>query len=621
MTTASRRPLAAFAIGLLLTLALWCGVAPAAHAASDTFDRFDVAYTVTPEGVVQVRETVVLRFGTDSGRRGYERYLVTREPYDDHQDMTFAIDNVKVSSPSNVSTETAVTQTSSSERESSMRIRIGSADRRISAPTATYVISYDVRGALRTPGDRPEFYWDATGSTMGAIRSSTITVNVPGEALDAGCWMGPPRSTNPCGDTSVTGGTVRFTQPDGVPQGSLISFSVQMSPTAVANATPMLVERGDAAQQRTTTVMAGVGAASVVAIPLVGWLWYRRNGHDERYAGVPPGTVPLVGTEARVERNDPSIPAPVAFAPPRLALTHAGFLLDGHYQTSHLTATLVGLATHGVIELTSEPNPRAVLRDPRRVPDEPSALLVQELFAGGRESVDLDRAGELAQVSDTLEADARGVALGNGWFRRLHRGRRSGSVVSLLWMLVAASFFFDVRLLGGLLWVLVPATIALVITLLVVRGKMARGQRTAVGRAWTDQIEGFRTYIATAEADQLRFEEGEDIFSKYLPWAVLFGLAERWVSVCEQAIALGRLARPDAAWYGGGAFNPNLILWNLNSIGSSVNTSAAPSVAHTGPSFSSDTGFGGGSAFGGGGFGGGGGFSGGGGGGGGGGSW
>ena len=86
---------------------------------------------------------------------------------------------------------------------------------------------------------------------------------------------------------------------------------------------------------------------------------------------------------------------------------------------------------------------------------------------------------------------------------------------------------------------------------------MAKGQRTAVGRAWTDQVEGFRTYIATAEADQLRFEEGEDIFSKYLPWAVLFGLADRWVRVCEQAIALGRIPVPTGYWYGGG-WNPNV---------------------------------------------------------------
>jgi uncharacterized membrane protein YgcG len=123
-----------------------------------------------------------------------------------------------------------------------------------------------------------------------------------------------------------------------------------------------------------------------------------------------------------------------------------------------------------------------------------------------------------------------------------------------------------------------------------------------------DQVEGFRKYLATAEADQLRFEEGEDIFSKYLPWAIAFNLADRWAKVCADLVAMGRLPDVVPYWYVGyyhlGAFNTAFITSSLTSA-----ASPAPSAG------SSGTGFGGGSSFGGGG------FSGGGGGGGGGGSW
>ena len=74
-----------------------------------------------------------------------------------------------------------------------------------------------------------------------------------------------------------------------------------------------------------------------------------------------------------------------------------------------------------------------------------------------------------------------------------------------------------------------------------IRFKLRRGQRTADGRAVCDQVEGFKTYLATAEADQLRFEEGEDIFSKYLPWAIIFELADRWAKICGDLVAMGRL--------------------------------------------------------------------------------
>jgi uncharacterized membrane protein len=136
-----------------------------------------------------------------------------------------------------------------------------------------------------------------------------------------------------------------------------------------------------------------------------------------------------------------------------------------------------------------------------------------------------------------------------------------------------------------------------------------------VGRALTDQIEGFRLYLATAEAEQLRFEEGEDIFSKYLPWAVMFELTERWTKVCERLVELGRIPAIVPTWYYGPSWSLSSLGWQLNQLDSSV----LGSVAAAAPAFSSDTGFGsGGSAFGGGG----GGFSSGGGGGGGGaGSW
>ena len=148
----------------------------------------------------------------------------------------------------------------------------------------------------------------------------------------------------------------------------------------------------------------------------------------------------------------------------------------------------------------------------------------------------------------------------------------------------------------------------ILVTVAVIRIKLRRGQRTAEGRAVTDQVEGFKTYLATAEADQLRFEEGEDIFSKYLPWAIVFELADRWAKICGDLVAMGRLPDATPYWYVGsyhmGAFNTGFLTSSL--------TSAATPAPSSG---SSGSGFGGGSSFGGGG------FSGGGGGGGGGGSW
>ena len=52
--------------------------------------------------------------------------------------------------------------------------------------------------------------------------------------------------------------------------------------------------------------------------------------------------------------------------------------------------------------------------------------------------------------------------------------------------------------------------------------------RTADGSAVLAQSKGFEHYIATAEANQIRWEEAQDVFSRFLPYAIVFGLADRW---------------------------------------------------------------------------------------------
>jgi len=140
--------------------------------------------------------------------------------------------------------------------------------------------------------------------------------------------------------------------------------------------------------------------------------------------------------------------------------------------------------------------------------------------------------------------------------------------------------------------------------------------RTANGTAVLAQTRGFELYLRTAEANQIKFEEGEDLFSKYLPYAIVFGVAERWAGIFAQLAAQGqRLAEP--SWYlgigygfGYGAFWASA--GNFSSSLSQFTHIADAAIAAPTPGASGGSGFSGG---------GGGGFSGGGGGGGGGGGW
>jgi hypothetical protein len=126
------------------------------------------------------------------------------------------------------------------------------------------------------------------------------------------------------------------------------------------------------------------------------------------------------------------------------------------------------------------------------------------------------------------------------------------------------------------------------------------GARTADGSAVLAQAKGFELYLTTAEADQIKFEEGIDVFSRYLPYAMVFGVAERWTKVFEQLAARGAYTFP-TYWYVGyyGGFGMGGLSSSMNALTSSISSSlqaatAASSASSGGSGFSGGGGFGGG---------------------------
>ncbi len=187
-----------------------------------------------------------------------------------------------------------------------------------------------------------------------------------------------------------------------------------------------------------------------------------------------------------------------------------------------------------------------------------------------------------------------------GWFRRRPDADRSH--VALLGLLLTG--------LGvGLTFLLVKkTTYALAGLPLIVGGLLLvvfHGRapaRAPAGRAMFSRVLGFREIFEAGEIDRSRFAEQQNIFSDYLPYAIVYGLVGKWAKAFED---LG--LQPDTAgWFGGTAgFSPVMLGHSLD--GFATQTAGTMSVTQS-TSASGGSGFSGG-------------FSGGGGGGGGGGSW
>jgi len=157
-----------------------------AWAVDDSVDSWQINYTVGTDGVVHVEETLIYRFGSDSGRHGIDRTFVTREAWGNtDQDATYFINHLKVTSP-NAPSRTWL-DNEGSGRNQQLRVRIGSLTYRITSPTATYRLTYDVVGAMRSSDSYDEFYWNVISGNTPLVQDITVTVTVPGGAQDVAC--------------------------------------------------------------------------------------------------------------------------------------------------------------------------------------------------------------------------------------------------------------------------------------------------------------------------------------------------------------------------------------------------------------------------------------------------
>nr|WP_255347033.1 DUF2207 domain-containing protein [Cellulomonas sp. URHE0023] len=334
----------------------------------------------------------------------------------------------------------------------------------------------------------------------------------------------------------------------------------------------------------------------------------RRAGRDIAYLGLTPGLRPADGQPGNTGFRDKRGPVSVQFQPPSgMVPGEMGTLIDEKADPVDVTATLVDLAVRGWLRIEEVPrdNPNKKAkdwtlvqlknRDGSLLPFED--MLLTEIFAG-RTSV------RLSDLKTTFAASMAKVQTGlydevtnRGWFRaNPHSVRSTWRVAGVALVILAGllgilafNVLSDVR--GSLL---VPIAIGIIGAAVFLMSSAAPA-RTADGTAALAQSMGFRRYLATAEANQLKFEEGEDIFSRYLPYAIVFGLADRWARVFSELAAQGRaVAQP--GWYVGGYYPGSNIYW-ASAFASSLDrfsSIATESISAPTPGSSGGSGFSGG---------------------------
>ncbi len=306
--------------------------------------------------------------------------------------------------------------------------------------------------------------------------------------------------------------------------------------------------------------LTAIAAALVLAAVLV-VVVRRSRQRDEIFVGLTPGLLPGVGQDVkrqRVRGLEWKGAVAARFTPPDGATPGTvGTVLDGTADKRDVSASILDLAVRGwftIREVVGESGPDTRNWQLSRPPTPPTDRLtgfeqhlIDRLFASGPTVRLLALRGSFGMTMREAQVGLYRDCLERGWYRRHPSARnsmlRKVAVGFLVLFLPITAIWLAVALFSTKDLTAAPLLLGVDAGLLILAvGGATRTPRTAEGSAARIQAMGFRRYIETAEARQIRFEEAQSTFSRYLPYVMAFGLASVWVRTFAEVAVLAQNA-------------------------------------------------------------------------------
>ena len=559
-------------VALLAVLAMFAGAGTAAADEGWVITSFAADIAIQPDASLHIVEAIDLDFGALE-RHGIFRDIPVRYHYDGTYLRVYRLDVRSVSDAAGrgVSYET-------SDLGGYRRIKIGDANKLVSGHQS-YRITYDVAGAMNAFADHDELFWNVNGGTWPvASRSVSATVHAPGGIGQVTCYEGLGGSREPCRMTSSST-TATFASARTLPSGEGLTLVASLAKGTVAEPSPILqLDTSDpgvflAAGPMVPAVAVFVLIAGVV---MLYWRWFA-VGRDlrERQTIVP-----------EYEPPDQRRPAEL------------GLLVDESADTKDVTATIVDLAVRGYLTICELPAHGLFSKKDwllkKAVTPSGLALYERTVYDGLFEGRGEVKVSELKrQFVDTLrsaETDLYRESVSQGWFSRRPDTTRwiyLGLGFLLVFAGVALMFVLGGALGAGLVGLAVAAVGVVAMPL-----ARVMPSKTAAGAELLRRALGFRMYMEVAEKDRAKFAERENIFSAYLPYAIVFGCVDKWA----RAFAGIDTARQTGAWYvGTSPFNALQLSSSLQGFSGDLGSAIAATAGSSGGSgFSGGAGGGGG---------------------------
>ena len=558
------------------------GLATAAPASADegwTIQRFAADISIQPDASLRVVEAIDVDFGAQQ-KHGIFRKIPVRYTFDSTHVRVYRLTVRSVSDA-----QGRPIQYEASNDGPYAVIKIGDPNVLVSG-TRSYRIAYDVAGAMNPFPDHDELFWNVNGGGWDVrTQSVTTVVHTPGGVQRATCFEGRIGSQEPCRSAS-TATQADFATTRVLAVGEQLTIVTALAKGTVSAPAPIIERNTEDVATYFDTQPAFLALAIfvlVAGLAFVFYLWYRR-GRDLRER------------ETIVPEYEP----PDALRPAQL-----GLLLDESADTKDVTATIVDLAVRGLLTITEQPTTGIFAKKDwvlRATGTPATGLLPYErvvyegLFDGRTEVKLSELRTHFVSSLRTAEGDLYKDSVDRQWFAgRPDRVRLAYTGIAILAIVAGAALVWILGVSVGAGLVGVAVIVVGAVAIPIARFMPAK---TAAGAELLRRTLGFRQYMEVAETERQRFAERENIFSAYLPYAIVFGCVERWANAFKDIDTSAQTS----SWYVGNApFNAIVLSSSLQGFSSNLGSAIAAT-----PGSSGGSGFSGGGAGGGGGGGGGG---------------
>lgn len=567
---------------------LWVVSATSVFSA-ETIPSFDARIAVSESGTIEVTEAIVYDFGNNT-KHGIFRnipysYQAGTETYTADISSVLVRDGRGVPRPFQ-----------ESRGNGELELKIGDPAREVTG-TQTYVISYVVEGPFLYFDEHDEFYWNVTGSWPQQIQKASVLIDLPRDAtiMDAACYKGGYGATAPCDSDE------RLVN---VERAGYTATAHNLSPreglsvaVAFPKGTIQKVEKEWNMGISIPLYMYWPFSIPVLVLLFMLYLWYTRGRDPKGKTTIVTEFSPPLGVSpalASVLENERVKPEDISAEIVRLAIE--GYIKIYRHEKKVLLFTI----TDYLLERITEHDPE----------DPIGSLLMQNLFKDAFvETVEIDgleRTGALISnmkqnFTDEKKEIVKRVydeAVIQDFFTKNPETIRRRYIVSGFAVAVAVAFLIGFS--TSLQWVLFAVALGLSGLLVALVGNWMP-VKTKEGVRVREHLEGFKRYLHIAEKDRIAFhdspekapapEKNIELFSMYLPYAMMFGIEEEWA---EQFESIFKEETPE--WYSGtsGAFSASAFTADIAAFSSDLGGAMAPQSSGASGGGSVGGGFGGG---------------------------